>query len=126
MSEEKAQGKKKLLAAIQIRGSIGARQSVKDTLKMLNLHKRNSCIIIEGNPVNKGMLNKCKDYITYGEVSEDTIKKMAPRMDKGKKYYSLHPPRGGFERKGTKKSYAEKGSLGYRGEKINDLILKMM
>jgi large subunit ribosomal protein L30 len=131
-SEEGEAGKAKkpksgLVAAVLVRGMIGASSEVKDTLAMLNLQFKNSCVVVEGTPVNKGMLKRCKDYLTYGEITPETFAELKKaREKKGKKHYALHPPRGGFERKGTKKSYAEKGSLGYRGEKINDLIRKML
>ncbi len=37
--------------------------------------------------------------------------------------FKLHPPKGGF--KGVKKVYKNGGSLGYRGQDINQLIEKM-
>ena len=40
--------------------------------------------------------------------------------------FALSPPRGGFERKGIKASFSDKGALGYRADKINDLLKKMM
>lgn len=43
-----------------------------------------------------------------------------------KLFFKLHPPRGGFERGGIKKQFAQGGVLGYRKEKINDLIKKMV
>lgn len=39
--------------------------------------------------------------------------------------FKLHPPKKGFKGK-TKKSYAAGGETGYRSEKINDLIKKMI
>lgn len=43
-----------------------------------------------------------------------------------KSFFKLSPPKGGFERKGTKQPYSMGGVLGYRKEKINDLIKKML
>jgi len=43
-----------------------------------------------------------------------------------KLFFRLHPPQGGFERKGTKKPYSIGGVLGYRKEKINELVQKMI
>ncbi|MFQ6094988.1 MAG: 50S ribosomal protein L30 [Candidatus Bathyarchaeia archaeon] len=42
-----------------------------------------------------------------------------------KPIFKLHPPRKGY-RGGVKKSYRAGGSLGYRGEDINQLLNKMM
>ncbi len=41
-----------------------------------------------------------------------------------KKVFRLHPPRGGY--RATKKPVGEGGDLGYRGEGINELILRMI
>jgi len=43
-----------------------------------------------------------------------------------KEVFRLRPPRKGFERKGIKKTFALGGALGNRGEKINELILRMI
>ena len=44
----------------------------------------------------------------------------------GVKPFRLHPPSGGYERGGIKKHFTVGGALGYRGEKINDLLRRMM
>jgi large subunit ribosomal protein L30 len=64
------------IAAIQIRGIIGVKKPVKDTLKMLGFVRKNSCIVVENQPQVLGMLVKVKDYITWGEVDEKTILEM--------------------------------------------------
>jgi len=43
-----------------------------------------------------------------------------------KPYFRLNPPIKGFERGGIKKPFSMGGSLGYRKEKINDLIRRML
>lgn len=40
--------------------------------------------------------------------------------------FRLKPPKKGYERKGIKKPYSLGGALGYRGEKINELLNKMI
>lgn len=115
------------IAIVLIRGTIGLNQQKKDTLKMLNLQEKFNLTIVANNPVNKGMIEKVKDYVTYGKISEETIKELDAKRPKGeKKYYRLHPPRGGLERKGSKKNFKDGGALGPRGDKINDLIKKML
>jgi large subunit ribosomal protein L30 len=41
-----------------------------------------------------------------------------------KPIFRLHPPKKGFE--GIKRSFVNGGALGYRGEKINDLLTRML
>jgi large subunit ribosomal protein L30 len=93
------------------------------------------------------MLQKTKDYITWGEINEETLMKLltytSPNL-KGnmetvlkdlltnkKKFQEianpvirLHPPLRGY--RGIKKPYSMGGSLGYRGKEINELIMRMV
>lgn len=43
-----------------------------------------------------------------------------------KPVFRLHPPKKGYERAGVKKQFSVGGAVGYRGEKINDLIQRMI
>ncbi|RME55500.1 50S ribosomal protein L30 [Candidatus Woesearchaeota archaeon] len=43
-----------------------------------------------------------------------------------KLFFKLSPPVNGFESKGTKKPFSLGGALGYRKDKINDLIKRMV
>jgi large subunit ribosomal protein L30 len=63
-------------AVVRVRGSVGVRGDIADTLKMLRLHRVNHCVIVPNTETYKGMLNKAKDYITYGEVDKDTLVKL--------------------------------------------------
>ena len=115
------------IAVIRISGRVRLNGEVEDTLSMLNLKRKFSCSVFENNKVNMGMINKVKDNVTYGEINDETLKILKEKRGaKDKKYFSLHPPIKGFEKKGTKKSFKEGGALGYRGEKINDLIRRMV
>ncbi|MEK6959695.1 MAG: uL30 family ribosomal protein [Nanoarchaeota archaeon] len=128
--------KPKKIAAVLIRGPVHVDKNVTDTLHMLRMRNKNVCVVLDCTPIIKGMLNVCKDYITWGEVSDETVaalkKERGETMTtrdgkkKDKPYFRLHPPRGGFERKGIKVPHNIGGALGYRGEKINDLIKKML
>ena len=134
----------KLLAVVRVRGTIGVRRDISETLSRLRLKRVNNMIFIFGTRSNLGMIKKCNDFITYGEINEETFGKLAERkelgttkedlkliMEGGKRPQELikmpirmHPPRRGYE--GIKSSFGNKGSLGYRGEKINALLKRMM
>ncbi|MBI2507588.1 50S ribosomal protein L30 [Candidatus Woesearchaeota archaeon] len=43
-----------------------------------------------------------------------------------KLFFRLSPPKKGFERKGIKAPFSQGGVLGYRKDKINDLIMRMI
>ncbi|MEM2935205.1 MAG: 50S ribosomal protein L30 [Candidatus Thermoplasmatota archaeon] len=132
-----------MIAVVRIKSMIGASKEVRDTLKMLNLHRTNSCTIIEDNPSYRGMLQKVKDYVTWGEIDEETLKLLLEKrcrvdanlaiekLKNGEKLKNivnpcirLHPPRKGYE--SIKKSYFQGGSSGYRGNAINELIRRMI
>jgi large subunit ribosomal protein L30 len=112
-----------------------------------------------------GMLNKVKDFVTWGEIDEETFKSLLLKRGRlpGKQklteeyvkdklkmsvddfvkeyfafkkelkdipglkpFFKLSPPVNGFERKGTKKPFSLGGALGYRKDKINELIKRMV
>ena len=155
----------KFIAIIRIVGQVGVNKPIKDTLSMLRLYKKHSCVIVPNNPSYLGMLKKIKDYVTWGEVDESMIKELLLKRGKLhakknlteeflkenlkmdidtfvkkfctgeikftdvpglKPFFKLSPPAKGFERGGTKKPYSMGGVLGYRKEKINDLIKRML
>jgi large subunit ribosomal protein L30 len=123
------------LAIIRIRGTAGVRKDIADTLLMLNMKGKNECVLLTNSSTNIGMLKKIKDYVTWGEITPEVQQKLTAKRGEKKiidgkevmsKVFRLHPPRGGFERKGIKKDYVVGGALGYRGEDINRLIECML
>lgn len=152
-----------MIAAIRVRGRTGIKKDIADTMDMLRLTRINHAVLIEENPSYHGMLQKAKDYITWGEVDSQIVAKLLSKrgklagnikitedyikentdfssveelskavVDSGAKLedsgvkpvFRLHPPRKGYE--DIKKTFVESGSLGYRGDKIGDLIKKMI
>jgi len=126
MAEESAPKGTKY-AAILIRGLIHVRHDFKKTLLHLNLFNQHNCIIINSDPITLGMLRKVKDFVAYGPVSDEVIAELEKSKVKKikEKTYRLNPPRGGFERKGIKTSYARGGALGKRPS-MDTLIKKML
>ncbi len=68
----------------------------------------------------------------YGGIPELAEKLLAGELhyheleDKGvKPFFRLHPPRGGFK-KTIKRHFTNQGELGYRGEAISDLVIRML
>ncbi len=153
------------VVVIRIRGGIGVKKTLKDTMSMLRLYKKHTCVILNNTPSTVGMVKKLKDYVTWGEIDEPTIKLLLSKRGKlpgnkplteeyvkeklkltideftkefvtdkkqlkdipgFKQFFRLSPPIKGFERKGIKKPFSLGGSLGYRKDKINELIHKMI
>jgi len=153
------------LAVVRVKGDVGASSDVRMTFKLLRLYKKNYCIVLTLRPEVVGMVQKIKDFVTFGELDKDTfvkllkvrgkiagnrqltedylkskanldLAKFADEVFDAKKdlkdvpglkpFFRLKPPTGGFERLGIKHSYAQGGSLGYRGKDINKLIGRMI
>ncbi len=114
------------LAAVLIRNFIRARKDAEDTLQLLLLLKKHACVIVPKRPSYVGMLKKVSSYVTWGEIDKETEALLIEKRGKNKKFFSLSPPRGGFERNGIKKPFNMGGALGYRGNKMNDLLKKMI
>lgn len=147
---------------IRVRGTTGVIGNIASTLQMLRLNRINHAVLVEENPSYKGMLQKGKDYITWGEIDTETLVELIEKRGKlvggaaiteeylaentdyssfeelanalinskikakdinMKPVFRLHPPRKGYE--GIRHSVNEGGSLGYRGEAINDLAKRM-
>ena len=58
---------------VRVRSDVGVERTIKQTMHMLNLTRVNHAVLVPENDKYKGMLQKAKDYITWGEVSEATI-----------------------------------------------------
>lgn len=139
------------LVVIRIRGIIGINSDIKRTLEQLALYKKNFCVVVPNNKSYLGMVVKVKDYVTWGSIDEETFSFLTSKKgeeykgriadSKGKieynrflsvkdkkikKHFRLNSPRKGYGRKGVKVSFNKGGALGYRGDKIKDLLIRMI
>ena len=140
MKQEALKGK--VIAAVRVRGHVGVRGTIEETLTRLNLKRVNNCTLIKVNDPYLGMLKKCTNMIAYGEIDEETlarlVKKFALNVDptgiiNGKTDIAqlremmpmrLHPPKHGYG--DTKLHFNQGGTLGYMGPEINGLIKRMV
>lgn len=115
------------VAVLLIRGRINLSGSVRQTLDQLGLSRKHACAVVEESASVKGMLQRVKDCVTWGAVSEETVKQLQSKSKDEKRIRChLHPPRGGYGKKGIKKPFAQGGALGARGEKMDDLVKRML
>jgi large subunit ribosomal protein L30 len=151
--KEKPKHAEKLFAVVMVRGVVGTDRRLKDTLRMLRLDRINHCVVVPKNQNYDGMLHKARNFVTWGEIDQETLEKMVAKRGRfagdkrvtdlayakelaqlilsGKKVkdigikpvFRLSPPSKGY--KSTKVLYP-RGSLGYRGEKINELLKRMI
>jgi len=113
----------KQIAVIRIKGKIGLRKEISETLNRLRLRKKYSCVLLEPTKENLGMIKKVDNQIAFGEINDETKNKLIEkRKTKINNFFRLHPPRGGIK----SKIHFPKGVLGNNKEKINDLIERML
>lgn len=141
-----------MYAVVRIRGTLDVARKTKDSLRMLNLKSVNNCVLVPKAPDSEGALLKARAYVTWGEVSPGMLEKIVlergrlpggKRLDqkaaketakkilsaksvKGTKInpiFRLSPPRKGL--KSTRLAFP-KGDAGFRGEKINELLERMV
>ena len=62
-----------MFLVIRVRGTTGVIKRVADTLDMLRLNRISHAVLVEENPSYAGMLQKAKDYITWGEIDAETL-----------------------------------------------------
>jgi len=65
-----------MYAVIRVRGQPDVNVNIRRTMELMNLTRVNHCVIVPEDDVTKGMLQKAKDYITWGEVNEVTLAEM--------------------------------------------------
>lgn len=61
---------------IRIRGAHGMNRKILHTLHLLNLHRVNSATLVKTTPSVRGMIQKVKDYVAYGPISADNVKRL--------------------------------------------------
>ena len=86
MTEKAAE--RKCLAVVKVRGTIRAVREARETLDMLRLDKTNNAVLIDNRPSYIGMLYRVQNYVTWGEVSKETVALMLQkrgRLAGGKK-----------------------------------------
>ena len=66
----------KVMLVIRVRGQVKVRPQIEDTLNKLLLGRLHQARILKLSPSIAGMIEKAKDYITWGEVSQDVVEKI--------------------------------------------------
>ena len=133
------------IAVIRIKGQVGIKRPVKETLDRLRLRKKYVCVVLD-KPSKEvlGMVKKMKDFVAFGEISDETYKELVeargvrkPKVPNSsaedgerkkdgeeiKPFFRLHPPRKGIE---SKKHFGVgKGVLG-DNKKMDELVGRML
>ena len=137
-----------MIVTIRIAGQVKLKGEIKEALNRLNLRKKYSCVLLNPTKENLGVIKFLENFVAYGEIEKETminlIEKRGKLLEKGKKinsekiaeeinkkkpeelgikkFFSLHPPRGGI----NSKLHYPKGVLGNNKKEINKLIERML
>jgi len=113
---------------------LGMIKVIKDYATWGEIDKETFSLLIEKRGKLPGKNKLTEEYLkekvnkSFNEVSSELFDgkiniKDIPGL---KPFFRLSPPNKGYESKGTKKPFSLGGVLGYRKEKINDLIQRML
>lgn len=72
------------LVAIQIRSQVKIAPRPKKTLSLLRLKQINNCVILKNNQSISNMLQNAKDYIAFGNISYELLRKLIYTRGYGK------------------------------------------
>ncbi|SRR3989344_194163 len=138
-----------MICIIRIRGDVKIDKKIKDTFEKLRLRRKYSCVVLNPSKEQIGMIKKLENFVAFGNINKEVLeklidargqkinkskkidsKKVIEDLEKGKRYedlglkpfFRLHPPRGGIK----SKIHFPRGVLGNHGEKINELVLRML
>ena len=113
-----------MIAVVRIAGQVKKQKDDKETLLRLNLPRKFSCVFIdEKDKVLMGMVESVASSVAYGKVDEKFMKEVEKKRGKGKRFFALAPPVGGFRR--SSKVAAPRGILG-KHDDISKLIERML
>ncbi len=113
-----------MIAIIRITGDVNISGAVRETFNRLRLRRKYSCIVLSPNKEQEGMIDKVRDFVAFGEINENTLKKLIEKRGtkSNPNFFRLHPARGGMKTK----FHFPKGVLGNNKDKINNLIERML
>jgi len=113
---------------------VGMIKKVKDYVTWGELNKETFELLLKERGRLAGNKRMTEEYLkektknSFKDFTEEFFnqKKSLKDVPGLKLFFRLHPPVKGFERGGIKKPFSLGGSLGYRKEKINELIQRMI
>lgn len=77
-------GEPEFFVAIQLRSQNNIAPRPKKTLQLLRLNQINNCVVVRNNLSMKNMLHNAKDYIAFGSISYELLRKLVYLRGYGK------------------------------------------
>ncbi len=110
-----------MICIIRIRGRVGLKKEINETLNRLRLRRKYTCVVLEGNKVQLGMIKKVKDFVAFGKINDKTFEKLIEeRVQLIDNQRSREPLRGKKNKVDLKKVVEELK----KGKKFEELNLK--
>jgi len=78
----KKAAERKCFAVVKVRGTISAQREARETLELLRLARTNHAVLVDNRPSFMGMLYRVQNYVTWGEVSKETVALMLKKRGK--------------------------------------------
>lgn len=136
-----------MILVIRISGMVEMQSDVTEALFRMRMRKKYTAVLLKEAPESLKLLEKIRNFVAYGKIDsrtfEELVSKRGISIDKKKvdakkvieiiekkgiaesgikPYFRLHPPRGGID----SKTHFPKGVLGDNGDKINELVRRML
>jgi len=104
---------RKCLAVVRVRGVSDIYREIKETMNMLHLGRNCQATLVDDRPSYLGMLQKAQNYLTWGEISKETLALLLKRRGRlvGNKKLTEE-----YAQKVGKKSLDELAEALYKGE----------
>ena len=136
-----------MIIVVRISGMVEMQSYYQETLFRMGLRRKYSAVLLKESKETSNLLQNVRNFVAFGKIEprlmEELISKRAKSPD-GKRvdakkvaeliekegieksgikpFFRLHPPRKGID----SKTHFPKGILGDNGEKINDLVRRML
>jgi len=65
--------RRKCLAVVRVRGVSDIFREINETMTMLHLERNCHATLVDNRPAYLGMLRKAQNYLTWGEISKETL-----------------------------------------------------
>jgi len=70
------------IAIIRIRGRVGIKPDIRETLNSLRLRRKNVCVVLNATREVLGMVKRIESYVTWGDIDKETFKELLIRRGK--------------------------------------------
>jgi large subunit ribosomal protein L30 len=139
-----------MILVIRISGQVEMRGDFTETLFRMRMRKKYSAVLLKETEASKHLLQAVRNFVAFGKIDQKTLEELIAKrgelkdskskiridakaaaetiMKDGiektalKPFFRLHPPRKGI----NSKLHYPKGVLGDNGDKINELVRRML